>query len=491
MRRLLQLIALLLFLAPVCAHAQTRALLVACSDFLTQPDLGSAISGNLHLIGSALVSADVRLGDLAIEDGTIGSVQALGEAIDDTFAGADENDLSILYLCTHGILSSADDEQVYLLLGNGSSESPLGAQQLYALIRDIQGEKLLILDACFSGALIGRGSPSAGMLPGALPTDVARPAPFLADPSIHVLTSASGEESSWYYDSEHLSTGAVSYFASALSSGLGLFGTAEADIDGDGSVTLAELHRYLRVAVPSSGSQLLSANADALTLPVARGAMLSRPLTGFSYGASLLSASDPVLDFSYTAAQEGVGVQYRLVDFADGAWDWEHAKTFLDAGDDGSGTLTPGRKARTLALEGVLPGDSGYLMLQIFSVLGGELTLCSERLIAVQPDTDTASLALGTRGTPLRPGAQELSIDVKLDVPAELTVCIYSAEGAPVRRVAAGQLTRPTADGVTHLYWDGRDGDGQPVPAGCYTITAEARVGSARVKATAEVLVGS
>ncbi|MGN0995646.1 MAG: hypothetical protein ACI4PG_01935, partial [Candidatus Ventricola sp.] len=139
MRRLLRLIALLLFLAPACAHAQTRALLVACSDFLTQPDLGSAISGNLHLIGSALVSADVSLGDLSIEDGTIGSVQALGDAIDDAFAGADENDLSILYLCTHGILSSADDEQVYLLLGNGSSESPLGAQQLHALIRNIQG----------------------------------------------------------------------------------------------------------------------------------------------------------------------------------------------------------------------------------------------------------------------------------------------------------------------------------------------------------------
>ncbi|MGN0996233.1 MAG: FlgD immunoglobulin-like domain containing protein, partial [Candidatus Ventricola sp.] len=345
--------------------------------------------------------------------------------------------------------------------------------------------------ACFSGALIGRGRPGAGMLPGALPPSDTLPSPFLADPSIHVLTSASGEESSWYYDSEHLSTGAVSYFASALSSGLGLYGTAEADIDGDGRVTLAELHRYLRVAVPSSSSQLLSANADALTLPVAHGAMLSRPLTGFSYGASLLSAADPVLDFAFTAAQEGVGVQYRLVDFADGSWDWEHAKTFLDAGDDASGVLVPGRKTRSLALEGVLPGDSGYLMLQIFSVLGSELTLCSERLIAVQPQTDAAALTLDTRNVLPRPGTQELPIDVKLDVPAELTVCVYDAEGAPVRRIASGQLTRPAADGVTHLYWDGRDEDGQPVADGFYTLTAEARVGSARVKATAGIRVGS
>ena len=42
-----------------CAQAETttRALLVACSDFMTQDDLGAATSGNLHMVGS---SSDVR-----------------------------------------------------------------------------------------------------------------------------------------------------------------------------------------------------------------------------------------------------------------------------------------------------------------------------------------------------------------------------------------------------------------------------------------------
>lgn len=95
--------------------------------------------------------------------------------------------------------------------------------------------------------------------------------PFLADSSIHVLTSASGFESSWYYDSEGLTTGAVSYFASALSSGLGLYGKPEADMNNNGEVTLEELRRYLSAAVPSSSVQLLSAQANTLTLPVATG----------------------------------------------------------------------------------------------------------------------------------------------------------------------------------------------------------------------------
>ena len=141
MRRFFQ-IALSLFVLlalAVPALGETRALLIACSDFITQPDLGSAISGNLHMIGSALLGANPALSGLSIEDGTIGTVSALSDAIDHAFHDADEEDLSILYLCTHGVLSSADDEEIYLLLGNGQEESPLSADMLCAMLSPIGG----------------------------------------------------------------------------------------------------------------------------------------------------------------------------------------------------------------------------------------------------------------------------------------------------------------------------------------------------------------
>ncbi|MGN0777493.1 MAG: FlgD immunoglobulin-like domain containing protein [Candidatus Ventricola sp.] len=471
------------------ALAETRALLVACSDFVSQMDLGAAISGNLHMIGSAFISAGVNLGSLSIEDGTIGTQEALRFALHDAFDEAVEDDLSILYLCTHGILSSSDDGQVYLLLGDGQTETPLGAQDLYDLIRDVQGEKLLIVDACYSGALIGRGMPQQGLLPGSR-TEPAFFTPFLADSSVHVLTSASGSESSWYYDSEGLSSGAVSYFASALSSGLGLYGAPEADLSGDGLVTLSELHRYLSAAVPSSSSQLLSTRADSLLLPVASGTMLSRPLTGFSYGTSLLTQDEATLDFSFTVTKESARVQYRLVDYTDGAWDWDSARTFLDDGDAGDGLLAPGRKQRTLSLSGLMPEEGGYLMLQVFSITEDQVLLCSERLIAVQPQLEEASLGLLCRGDLRHPGLEELPIDVTLGIPAELTVSVYDAEGALIRRLLSSQLTRPSADGVTHLYWDGRDAAGEAVAPGIYTIAAETRIGAERLKATAQAVVG-
>ena len=181
MRRLLRLalLAMLLSLLPASSLAGTRALLVACSSFLSQPELGNAVSGNLQMIGSALLGAQPRLASLSIEDGTIGTPQALKAAISDTFSGTTEEDLSILYLCTHGVLSSSDDQTAYLLLGDGQTESMLSGAQLYDMIAGIQGEKLLILDACYSGALIGRS---------AFGDQEACAAPFLSDPSVHVLT---------------------------------------------------------------------------------------------------------------------------------------------------------------------------------------------------------------------------------------------------------------------------------------------------------------
>lgn len=488
---LLALLASLALLFPSCALAATRALLIACSEFTSQPDLGAASSGNLHLIGSALIGANPRLEVLSFEDGTIGTRSAFERAVSDALGAADENDLSILYLCTHGVLSSSDDGQVYLLLGDGESETPLSAQELFSIVSSIQGEKLVILDACYSGALIGRGLPAPSiLLPGEIPAPRRPQEPVLlpADPSIHVLTSADGTESSWYFDSDHLTTGAISYFASAFATGLGLYGSAEADANGDGSVSLAEMQRYLNVAVPSSSSQLLSAHADGVFLPTTSGPMLSRPLTGFTYGPSLLLTDDPTLEFSFTAAQE-TAVQYRLIDFDSGRWNWEEAQTFLDEGDDGRGLLAPGRKTRSLTLPQIAPQDSGYLMLQVFSVMNGNLVLCSERLIAVQPAQSDAGLSVSCRGS-LVPGLGELPIVVEAEVPVELTVSVLDETGAPVRRLAAGLLTRP-GFGPAHLYWDGRDDSGVSVPSGRYTISVETLIGGSRRRASCEIMLGA
>ena len=87
-----------------------------------------------------------------------------------------------------------------------------------------------------------------------------------------------------------------------------------------------------------------------------------------------------------------------------------------------------------------------------------------------------------------RPGAADLAIAVSLAVPAQLTVSVFDAEGALVRRLAVSELTHP-GDGCTRLYWDGRAADGGTVPPGTYTVAAEAIVGGVRRKAAVNVNV--
>lgn len=313
--------------------------------------------------------------------------------------------------------------------------------------------------------------------------------PFLADSSIHVLTSASGFESSWYYDSEGLTTGAVSYFASALSSGLGLYGKPEADMNNNGEVTLEELRRYLSAAVPSSSVQLLSAQANTLTLPVATGASLSRALSGFSYGDSLLEDDDPTLEFSYTVTEE-TAVQYRVVRQIGSGWDWQGATTFLDEGDNGDGLLVPGRKTRELTLDGMLEGESGYLMLQVFAVTGEEVILCFRAAVGrpsrvCRTDGDAQQRRADTEhGESARTGARSAH-----QCPGGNQRFHLRRRGPAVRRLASAQLTRPTPGDITMLYWDGRDNAGNPVPSGAYTAALETVISGNRQKATVDLTV--
>lgn len=486
MRRLLCLLicVFMLLMLSFPGLCQTRALLVACSDFVTQPDLGSAISGNLHMIASALLGASPSLSGLSIEDGTIASPEALHSAVALSFEDAKEEDLSILYLCTHGILSS-DDQTVYLLLGNGEEEGLLSGEALYRMLACVQGDKLLILDACHSGALLGRGHPNEASTANEADAFSSFSSPFIADTSMHVITSAAGNESSWYYDSEGLQNGAVSYFASALSSGLGLYGAVEADMNGDGNVSLYELHQHLSASVCSSSSQLISSRASEVFMPTAKGQMLSRPLSGFSFSGSLVPADDPTLDFSFTATRE-TSVQYRLIEFENGSWNWEKAQTFMDS----DLPLLPGRHSRMLTLPTVMPQDSGYLMLQVFSVSGGELLLCAEKMIAVVPSSSSEdTLTLSSPDAYSDPGISELPIAVSLGMPAEITVTIRDLQGNTVRRLSSSALTRPSDDHTLHLYWNGRDSKGNVVQEGLYWLTAETLSGFRRVKAERPLIV--
>lgn len=164
--------------------------------------------------------------------------------ISSVFAGATEDDVSLFYYSGHGATGSGA-----LVGSDGDDVTP---EELRAALDAVPGTKIIILDSCFSGYLIGRN-------PGEEATAQAAIDHFLSVFSYtgrgegreyYVLTASSQYETSIGYK------GYSSLFTGCLLYGMGYdaddnvwLGNAPADTDHDGMFTLDELFVYCRKSI--------------------------------------------------------------------------------------------------------------------------------------------------------------------------------------------------------------------------------------------------
>ena len=115
-------------------------------------------SNNVALVSRAFSSGATMPDAFFIEDGTIATLDALRAAVQEAYRDATEQDVSLFYLSTHGVYDAKNaDAPPVLLLSDGQTETAMTAEDLRAILDEIPGTKLLILDACNSGAFIGKG----------------------------------------------------------------------------------------------------------------------------------------------------------------------------------------------------------------------------------------------------------------------------------------------------------------------------------------------
>ena len=432
-----------LLLLPGSAHGEVRALLVACRAFLSAPSLGYDSSANLQILAACLTLSGVDGTRIRLEDGTISSPAALKEAARQNFSDAGEEDACLLYLCTHGY------PDPYLLLSDGLSEGKLTPRELHALLSPLPGQKLLILDACSSGAFLdGPDNPLA------------------ADPAITVLTSCGAGENSWASAGNHLSPGILSYFVHALCAGLGLYAGVDADADGNGEIAPAEILAHLRDACVFSTPRLSPASAASPALPAVVSPLPERALTGFSFGPQLLSPEDPEILLSCTVRRDAA-VQYRLIEYRDGEWDWPGA--VLVSG----GQAETGRLSQSIRLRGAEAGD--YFALQVYSLEEGFASLCASRLFAVRgawPDSSGCS-----RETPAaRADSSGGILRIYLPGPALLTCELVSPSGETLSVLCRSHLFLPDRNGFVTLF-PGEEAFSSPGDRPVWRIAADAGEG--------------
>lgn len=466
---------------PALAESINRALLVGCDRFVTQQETTPASANNVTQMAAALFGGAMNLETLVTRRDGISSVDELAELIDEVFADADANDVSYFYISTHGLWENdTPAAAMALVLSNGERESLLTPAQLRTLFDQVPGTKVLILDACHSGAVIGKGVNNGfeNLFEGS---------------DYKVICSSGGAEQSWFWSGETkrgLQTAGAGYFSDALVSALSSKGNYAADDNRDGIITLTELKRYLRLYHGASTVQVYPEEDDFAVMTYAVSTYSNRrrdtAIENITFEDSVLSADNPTLNFSFTVLRD-TQVAYQLVYQRNGRWDFDHAQLLWDNEErfgvygDAQGYLSPGYKERTITFT---PEENetfgyGYALLQIITLYGGQISVAASRVLCIPPPFGDLHLALESEASFSPAQGEELSMVVRHTYPCELTVTIEDEAGNVVRRIASRQSSRPeqlTPQGSSFT-WSGRTSSGELAKAGSYVIHVTAYVG--------------
>ncbi len=464
-----------------------RALLVGCDRFLSQQDTSPSSRNNVLRLAEALAEGSNDFAALTSVPDGLASTGELAAHILDTFSEADADDMSLFYLSTHGVWEDGmDSGEMTLLLSDGTVESGVMAYQLKTMFDQIAGTKVLLMDACHAGAMLGKGV--AESLQNV----------FTGEEYI-VLCSSSGAQKSWYWtgdiDGERLA--GAGYFSGALIQAISAQGSYGADDNRDGVITLTELKRYLmnyhgastvRAYPEESEYPLLSYDIQGYS-----GRSRAGHIEGVSFENDVLSATDPTLYFSFNVVRR-VQVAYQIVYHRQGRWDFDNAQLIYDNNGEFSSwpragkTLPLGLTERAITLDRQDAEDSGYVLLQLLTIDRGTPSVAASRLICVPPASGNPELNVVSPFYFVPEDGGELTFNVQHRFPCEMTITVETLEGETVRRLCSREPTRPEMldPMATSFTWDGRTGEGELAPEGMYRIRVKAYVGAERYEYLSE-----
>lgn len=230
-----------------------RALLIAQSSYESYRDL-NAPPNDVYALTQALTchpttpySCETRYDLTAL---------GMANAINSVFGKAKAQDVSLLYYSGHGASGG-------LLVGVDSSTLP--PSSLRVLLDNIPGRKIVIVDACHSGGIIGRSAQSAmdDFSTPFLSAFTTQSRTNLATDSYYVITAAHSSQEcvemgtsvdggyTWFY---------YGLFTRHLCEGLGWdylgrqYSLLMADANGDGSVSIQEAYTYARTNAAAANS---------------------------------------------------------------------------------------------------------------------------------------------------------------------------------------------------------------------------------------------
>lgn len=451
-----------------------RALLIGIDYFVSQPSVFPSSTNNVYAMQEMFQHSLKPLEVLMIPESPVATPEMLQALIDETFGAAQAGDVNYLYISTHGVYDPEEDVAPGLLLSDGVMESVLSPEMLEGAFEGIEGTNVLILDACNSGAFIGKGMETP-------PEKVA-----FQGKDFKVLTSSGAMEQSWYWNSESGSSAGQGtfYFTQALCDSMSPETGYPADQNRDGSITFRELYDYLTLNHAASTPQIYPQRDDFVffrydTADNANTGAMRSPIMDVTFSNTLLDQNNNRLNIEFIAVRP-VRVAYQLVYQRDGRWEFENAQLIYDEAErlpafgNQAGAVSAGWKQRTLWLDELSEDDFGYALIQLVSIDRDKVRVHAGRVVCVAPGMEGRSLTVTAEERFSPEKGQELDIFLGHDYPCALSVAVVDESDKVVYRICHRTGSRPMGLAGTALYWDGRLKDGTPAPAGTYRIRAQA-----------------
>ena len=328
----------------------SRSLLIGYDRFVTMPDTAPCSAGNTALMADLVKDFVPDMIQVVRRTDEPATVDGLTELIRDTFRDAGPADTSWLYISTHGIQwEEKGESRMALLLSDGESEEALLPETLRKILDRIPGRKVLILDACHSGAAVSAFRSAA----------------------YQMLVSSTPEEDSFFWFSpatdSYAETG-TGYFTAALNTALRASTPEQLDPDGSRTVSLNECLDRIRAICGVSTADGYPTSRETTLFHLNGEMQQPARVRGLEFDPVIRQDDDMQLRFHFTVT-DPVKLEYRMVIRRDGGWDFEGGTTQIDEERIGTrrGWLSPGEKGRAVRLPVADAGEDGEALLIVIS----------------------------------------------------------------------------------------------------------------------------
>ncbi len=458
---------------------RSRALLIANDFFVNHKSTQGACQNNAEAVYESLKNNAFNIDNIERLYNQVASPESFSLAVQKHFKHSDDNDINILYISTHGIFEQNTGVDAALILSDGINEDFLSAHDIFDAFGGIKGKNVLIIDACYSGALIGKGVRGGAF------------SNMLHQNNFYVLASSGGSEESWYWaeNQSNMRLIGAGYFSAAFTRGISRSENYPADINKNGNITLHELYDFLYQSHAASVVQCYPQDSEEVlfTYHSLQGDAIPTIHHLVFYNDSI-TTEEPSLNFSFQLEKPIVPL-YQIVYYKNGKWDFNNAEFNYDPGalgnDDEVRPLPEGTHRRKIALNTNLVDNAGYALINIYAREGRQLKFVNSRIIAILKECDLNNLHVITDFAFQPMYVQEMPIIVNHTCPCYLEVNVRNKNGELVYELSGKRLTRPEnmQPTASTFFWHGKLKNGDYADAGEYYIECIAEINGQKTRA--------